>query len=438
MKFFQQRIVLALLVIMILALAFESGRQIEARQSRKTSKRALPPVASEMHPMAAHEIEDLNLDEIATVPFVDLYEQLRVASPEVRRVLGDKIEAMPHSPARESARFTFYKLLVQIDPAAAANAVESLKDDTETLRVVIGAAPQSAMEELAKMLLSLPGETWNNHFRGDYLSLILEKWSRVDPEAASRFIENYADVNFSGYVADIMENWAALDPIAAKAWLDRVDQSRLGPDPSNSFLSGWFQSAPRGAIQFAIAHASDDRFTDAASNLASRVFLRSTDEARDFVDAMPTERAKKDALSSIASVVGSFGSISDDEIRPPNIVPNWLLQFPPDLWGEAMSGVTREWREKDAQALFAWMMHLTPQAREQTVAGYSGYSTLPEEIGNIIAATMKAPDPQLREELLRRLADKLGSSPQEAIETLEQTKLGADEKAYMAKLISAR
>lgn len=423
--------------VVIAGFAFESGRHFESLYKAKKRARNDPTSEGPITVASPVAIDKVISENIFAVPFSELCDQLRSASPERLLVLANEVEGLPDSLQRGAARFTFYKLLVQINPGIAAKLVEELKNDTDTLHVVVQAAPQSAMEAMAKMLIRLPGEITNTHYRGDYLSQVLWKWSRVDPEAAARFVDQNSVDGLSDYISSVIENWATFDPDAALAWLDRQDQSRLGPDPLERFLRGWFQSDPDAATRFTIAHASDERFDFAASNLAAAVFVRSSDAARDFVRAMPTDKAKKDALSSVVGTAqGLPAYVTEEETQPPEKVANWLLQFPADLWTGCMSSLTTYWRRDDPPRLFDWMLRLPSDVQKTVVEGYSfSYSSMPEEMGRDIEATMTVSNPTLRKNLLRQLAQKLGSTPQEAMETLHKTKLGVNEKKYMARLI---
>src|SRR5438046_1633145 len=65
---------------------------------------------------------------IATVPFSELYDVLKAVSREQLLDWAHDLEQMPEGPRRTAAIRTFYKSLVQIDPAIALTAVAQIKE----------------------------------------------------------------------------------------------------------------------------------------------------------------------------------------------------------------------------------------------------------------------------------------------------------------------
>jgi hypothetical protein len=424
-------------VIVLVCLAFVSGQEVETRRianaapvSNSSDK---PQIISPTPPPLRFEAT-----EIANVPFADLYEQLRFSSHETRLAIGEKIKAMPEGPAKEAARFAYNKLMVQIAPADSANGMLEIPNDGETLRTVLGAAPQSAMETFASMILKLPNTGDVSLSRKIAFDEVLQKWSRIDPEPAARFLEkNYDETDFSAYAAIVVENWAAVDPQAAMEWIGKLDPSRTGWELNGALLDGWFQHDRAAAMDYAVAHASGEDFGLTTRDFAETIFCASPEEARAFINRLPSGR--EEAVDYIASV---FRDVSDEGYLAPRDMAKWLMQFPTELWEKSIWHAISDWKSEDAREFFAWAAQLPAETQDRIVAQYSGADTnyVPDvnDIERDLHLAATAPDPLLRYKLLSQMVSQFGSKFRENKEALQQLPISQSEKDALLKLIPKR
>ena len=152
------------------------------------------------------------------MPFSELYDVLRSASREQLLAWARDLERMPRGPRQRAAVTAYYKSLIQVDHRAAIEAVfqaENLNMRDVAIDALLKAAPESIWGDLAEMMVRLPYQG-----RGAYREDVIWNWSRVDPEAASQFIESHP---FSAKkrteddrLFSLLCNWPNIDPAAAQ------------------------------------------------------------------------------------------------------------------------------------------------------------------------------------------------------------------------------
>jgi hypothetical protein len=427
-------------VIVLASLAFVTGRGVETRRIANASHVSKPsdnaPTASPTKPPLRFEPT-----EIADVPFADLYEQLCFSSRETRLAIGESIKAMPEGAAKEAARFTYNKLMVQIAPADSAKSILDIPEDGETLHTAIVAAPLSAMELFAPIILKLPNTGDASLGRVMAFSDVMEKWSRVDPEAAARFLQNnYQDASdFSVFAATVVQNWAAVDPQSAMKWMAKLD-SAGGFDLmtiTSGLLDGWYQNDPNAAINYAVAHASEEDFELANRDFADTIFCSSPEAAAAFIKRLPVDQR--------AYVVDYVGSVIRGDLPnggpPPREMAKWLMQFPPEVWEKPLPNLINKWKDSDPEEFFAWTEQFPPDIQDRIVANYSGangnYVPDSDQVEKDLSLAATVSDSQLREKLMRQLVCQFSSTFKEDKVVIQQLPISQEEKKSLLQLIGS-
>ncbi|MEP7015137.1 MAG: hypothetical protein ABI925_06835 [Verrucomicrobiota bacterium] len=409
-------------------LAFVGGRE---REMRRVGNIRSVADSSEKNGSVSPTSLQLTFDatNIADAAFADLYEQLRFSSRETRLAMRERIVAMPEGPAKEAARFTYNKLMVQIAPADSANAMLEIPNDGETLHTIVAAAPQSAMEALAPMVLKLPNTGDASLSRGLAFGDVMEKWSRVDPEAAAAFLENnYDESDFPAYAETVVQNWAAVDPAEAREWIGKLDPSRAY-DLKAALLDGWFERDRAAAMDYAVAHAGDEDSWSANRYFADTIFCESPEEARAFINRLPPDQQQA-VVEEIASVVRGDGNPA------PRDLAKWLMQFPPKLWEKPISHAVIDWQDEDPAEFFSWAARLPAETQDKIAVAFADrYDPKPEDIEKYISIAATAPDPQLREKLIYQLVGRYGSMLKEKRQLLEQLPISPAEQHALQTLI---
>src|SRR5205085_6043631 len=157
---------------------------------------------------------------------------------------------------RQAAVSSFYKTLVQIDARTAAAAVAQCKDEVVTAiatQALIGAAPTSAMEQVAAVLIDMPPD--RDHVLNFRLNDVIAEWSAVDPVAVARFLDEHRNDNAPALYPELLGKWAMMDPEAARNWLERQNPADQSEEAVFTLLDGWFSHDKAPAMDFAAARS---------------------------------------------------------------------------------------------------------------------------------------------------------------------------------------
>lgn len=382
------------------------------------------------------DFDRLMVRNIGTVPFVELLELLRSAPPKMRTEWIRQLDEMPEGPKRSAALSSFYKTFVQLDPHAAAESIAGLqKKDSQRIAVLamVGAVPQSAMGEMAEMLIKLPRDLFG---RGspDYLGNVIYDWGAVDPSAASRFLEANPEVA-AHHVGGLLINWARLEPEEARVWLEKQPESVQTEDAFASLIDGWAQRDETNALAFAVAHAGEEKFRRAINGIAIFLLLRSPEEARTFLLRLPNEVRNLAVREIGMNTTGEEFDASRSGTRPAEDIARWMITLPKESWREGIGTVLDHWQSQNEAGFAAWLNQLPPDTRDEMVITYcfSGIIKEPERAFPLLLAMS---DPIRRDQTLREyIADRLPPSRDKAALAINQSALSQAQKQYVIKLL---
>ncbi len=354
------------LLCTVAAIAFAIGRVSEA--PRMASSSSGFDVPENPQPTSAPApSKEINVVDIARLPFPDAFAALKTAPPEVLSAWVEKIQAIKPSSTRWSAISSFFKTLIQIDPETATKLIGHLSEDNRwtALMAVKTAAPPRAMGQIVDLLQTFPILDISG-CSFDYLRDAFAEWSAFDPVAAGRYFDQHSkDKNLSGYVATVVEKWAAYDPESAQKWAER--QLHRNPDETASasewpypqavmteaWVEGYLRHDRPGALDYIVKFQDRPGVKQAIPNVAGALFRDSPNEAMAFLQRLP-EEGQAEALRGISWVADrKVYSDADAWKRSPEFVANWMLQFPTAAWSDPLGQVITEWRYGDTQGLFA-------------------------------------------------------------------------------------
>lgn len=377
---------------------------------------------------------------IATVPFTQLYDILRIATPEQLASWAEELEAMPEGPRRTASVTAFYKSLIQINPAAALDALERIRNKSlqETAAIaVLETAPESIWGNIVEAFerIPYPRDSWESP---------LENWSRVDPVAVSHFIETHpkergVDDEEDDRVTTLLWEWARMDPAAAKEWME-ADPARQTEEALTTWTLGFAEHDVAG-VDFLIAHADQENYADAIRRFTYGLFLESRGEVMAFVSRLPPEQSRM-AVRNIADMTAAFIVGSGRRFQqPPAEVANWLITVPTDLWPSAIGKVVGRWlMEKDSSAAADWLQQLTSRERDIVLGDLCRVSTSqfggrPTEIvSEIILLGLTISDPQLRDDSLSFAVGHLADNDDERQAAIDALPISPAKKEYLRRL----
>jgi hypothetical protein len=383
--------------------------------------------------------------EILSLPFAEFYQALRSAPREAREKWATELEGMPDGPRRTSAAMAFYKLLVQFDPKAAAKMVAEMKDkDLQNLAVscLVDAAPGFAMRDMAELVLNIPLKESGDR---DYLWDVIMQWTAIDPAAVARFYDEHENLESDGEVVlpdgtsqpanyrDLIEDWAAIDPVAAKEWMENKQIPQL-----DVFVSGWYLNDPTAAGSYVLAHATEPGFRPAVSRVLSNLYVDSKEDAKKFIEALPDERTRHDAIHDAFSGMATFGTAEQtgEPERTARAIADWIIQFPPALWKGTLSRTFESWAYSPPEEVFAWIQQQPPEIRDSVAAEYS----MPrgdKPKAETISALLQIADTKLRDQLLTAMFRNSDRSVDELKDSLDTALVSPAQKEHVLQIIAA-
>ena len=386
--------------------------------------------------MTADKRRNATMRNIATVPFTQLYDILRTASPEQVAAWARELEQMPEGPRRMAAVTSFYKSLIQVDPSAAIKAIhdaENLSVRDLAIEALLKTAPESIWGEIAEMFLHLRKPV-NVNSRED----VIWRWSMVDPGAASHFIETHPEKDEKGEdgrLLALLANWGEIDPTAAKAWLEE-DVARQTRDAFRGFVCAWASADRAAAIDYAVANAGRANFDEAIKDLAYYMFPKHPEDSRALVVRLPPAQARLAVENIMGKTTAVFLHAPEGYQRPPEEAARWVVALPIELWSDGIGAVVNGWMRKDPEEAVSWMNQLPAATRDVALADVCRTAWL-EDAEKAVALGMAISNPKLRDEALGEFAKRLGEDRAEALERLEQLQLSRGQKAYLRKVMPA-
>ena len=429
--------ILGLLAAGFVVGGFQVGRRSvdAAAWSKNTAATRVdsPNLSQRQGVLAENPLGQGSIREIATVPFSELYDVLKSASREQLLAWAADLERMPRGPRQRAAIAAYYKSLIQVDHRAAIEAVlhaQNLDMRDVAIVALMKAAPESIWGDLAEMIEHLP-----HPFRlhGYFPEDIMWNWSRVDPIAASQFIERNPTSGEDGRLFSILRNWGVIDPAAAKNWMEQ-EPSRQTEGAIYAFLGAWAENDRAAAIDYALANAGRENFAPGINELAYSLLREAPDDARSLILRLPPDAAKM-AMTKIAdTTTGILLHAPEGYQRPPDVVARWMATLPVGLWKDDIGGVIGSWMRDDAGGATGWLDQLQPNLRDVALADYcrGGDSESPEKA---IALGLTIGDRKLRDDALGQFARRLGTTRDEAIEAVDQLPIPDEQKTYLRKIM---
>jgi hypothetical protein len=451
-------IALIFVIASVAALAFAGGRMSATGQVPATANdvaRGESPPLEEPEPSTGATAPP-ELRDVAYASFDRIYQTLKSASPEMLAVWVKDLEQISPSPRRLAALCSFFKTLMEINPIAARDLFLQLKKENRwvVMREMKDAVPPRAMRQFAEVLLGFKRDEISG-CSYDLLREAIGEWSKTDPIATKQFLEEHREAEVARYFPALVRNWAAYDPEAARAWVAGQIESRralpkvthpegemssdewewqdLRGTMTTSWIEGFLENDREAAVNYLLT-TKDADLSDATRSAAGALFIESPDEARAFILHLPAER-QAEAIVGVTLQADRFVyGDADDEIRSPEFVTNWMLQFPEELWGERIWQVLREWQYKNAENMWGWIAELPAASQQTVVAEYKPYIS-GDDADKELESVMNISAPALRDQLLGQVMRQAREVRAEILAALDRTQLPLEQRLYLASLI---
>lgn len=430
-----QVVIIGLLAAGFLLGGFQVGRSsvdAAALSKRAAGSRADAPSLSSRHEtLAENDLGHGSVREIATVPFSELYDILRSATREQLLAWAADLERMPRGPRQQAAVAAYYKSLIQVNPSAAIEAVlraRNLSMRDVAIDALTRAAPESIWGDIAEMATRMPHPN-----RGVFHANIISNWSRVDPVAASQFIETHAVSGEDERLFSLLCHWGEIDPTAATDWLE-ADASRQTKDAFRALVGGWADTDHAAAIDYAVANASRPNMDQAINELAYKFLRESPNDAKTLILLLPADQAKAAMKAVSYETTSLILGVSEDYQRPPGVVARWMVNLPLELWKENIGRVVEEWLKRDADAAKVWLAQMRPEMRDAAIANLCRAASS-ESTERAIALGFTISDLNLRAKAMGDLARGLRETRAGAIAAVNQLPISPEHKSYLLKVM---
>ncbi len=317
------------------------------------------------------DLANARVDDLGSVPAAELTELMRRLTPEQLAAMAFRFNEAPTDARTFGGMGVFFQAWAELDPQAAVVGAFRINDVAMrevAARTVVNSVSPYAAPELIAFLTDHPDKDLIDTCKSEFLGDLLSSWSHLDPEAASRFIDQLGnpkkglDYNLS-YRArgDIAYNWATLDPSAALQWAAKQKEkdSAYAPSLFNNVIRGWCRKDINAASAYVAQHLDDPNVAGTASSVVAAMFDHDVDEATGWVNHMPAGDPRNQAEYTIVSMWSA---------KDPSSAAKWVATLPPNEQTATASTIASNWMDTNWPDASRWIATLTGDVRDEAVA----------------------------------------------------------------------
>ncbi len=316
---------------------------------------------------ALTDLSNARVDDLGAVAAAELTHLMDRATPEQLAALALKFNDAPTDARTFGGMAIFFQAWTQLDPKSALSGAFQLNDVTMrklAATAVVNSTSPSAAPELIARLTQNPDKDLSFECKNEFLDPLIAHWSTVDPEAASKFMDQLGDTKSSLNTTareNIAYNWGTLDPAAALEWArkqtdkDYLDSGRL----YDQAIQGWCLANLPEAAAYVGQHLDDDAAPAAASSVAAAMFSHDPQQATEWMRNMPEGRPKSAAESTIVQTWAE---------KDPSASAKWLATLTEDEQKDLVGTIVRIWGQHDWSETSRWMSSLTGDVRDYAIS----------------------------------------------------------------------
>ena len=309
-----------------------------------------------------HDLTNARVDDLGAVPAAALTDIMLRATPEQLAAMALKFNDAPTDARTFGGMGIFFQAWAQLDPSAALIGAFRINDVAMrklAAQTVVGSVSPSAAEELISFLREHPDKDLANESKNEFLGTLISSWSLLDPEAASRFVNNLDKTeNSFAYRGreKIAYNWATLDPSAALAWIATQEE---GNYLSDYVIRGWCRKDVDAASAYVLKHLDAEAAVQFASSVVTALFEQGVDGATDWMSRMPAGAPRTQAEMTFASLWAD---------KDPSFAAKWLATLPSNEQKNLVPTIASNWVETDWPEASRWIATLTGENRDEALA----------------------------------------------------------------------
>jgi hypothetical protein len=378
------------------------------------------------------EIEHANilLGDIVTVPFQELYGVLSALSPQQLNELAAQLKNLPAGKETNAKVAAFFKAWAYLDPVAALRAAAGFKISeakTTAVQSVITSSDAVQAKALAKQIQEWPADVLTREQRNGFLNSLLVKWSDLDPVGAAKFFDTMQvdAMHFYPAASVIAQNWAALDPSAAIEWARSHSDTQGFQGAMNGAINGWWSKDHGAAEQYVAVRATDPVGRQMASTLASYIFSKDPERAKEWAGKLQDLDSRKQAERVLVIQMA---------VNDPQGASEYAATLPADVRETILGGAINYWAASDLAAAGEWIKGLSGPARDEALGTYT-YNLLRKDPNAAAAWAVTIADPKIRDKSLNGIAAFwLNKDPGAASAWIQNSGLSAADKRRLLSM----
>lgn len=364
-------------VITVSAVIFDLTRPRTDRVRNERSQNTFQPNSPSNRPAertaikridSADDLTTARVDDLGAVPAVELTEIMRRATPEQLAAMALKFNDAPIDARTFGGMAVFFQAWTELDPKQALIGAFRINDVAMrelAARTVVNSVSPSAASGLITFLTEHPDKDLVNESKNEFLQTLVTSWSQLDPEAASRFVDDLGDTKNSltyGARGSIAYNWATLDPSAAIEWIGKQKGKEFiyTANLYDSVIRGWCRNDIDAASAYVAQHLDESGAGQTASSVVTALFDHNNiDQARDWLGHMPAGDPRNEAESTMASLWSA---------KDPSSAANWLATLPANEQPNLARTIASDWVETNWTQASRWISTLTGDVRDEALA----------------------------------------------------------------------
>jgi hypothetical protein len=382
---------------------------------------------------ALTDLSQARVDDLGAVPAAELTHLMDRATPDQLAALALKFNDAPTDARTLGGMGVFFHAWAQLDPKNALAGAFQLKDITfrklAAITVVNSVSPSSTPELIA-MLIEHPDKDLLSECKNSFLDPLISSWSSLDPEAASKFMDELGDTKTSLNSRarnNIAYNWGTLDPDAALEWVKK-QQDKDYLDPSylyDEVIRGWCFKDLGAASAYVAQHLDDPAAERAAASVAEAMFTKDPDSATAWVSNMPSGRPKSEAQSTIAQTWVEKDS---------SAATKWFATLPENEQTDLAGTIVMHWADSNWSEASRWIETLSGDVRDYALSNAMNRENVTEAESLTLALSIR--DEELRHTRLENVIQHWSfSDPESAEAWVKNSPLSNEDRDRLLSII---
>lgn len=383
---------------------------------------------------ALDDLSQARVDDLGAFPAAELTHLMDRATTDQLAALAQKFNDAPTDARTLGGMGVFFQVWTQLDPKAALIGAFELKDITFrklAAGTVVNSVSPSAAPELISYIMQHPDKDLLEECKNRFLNPLIDNWSSLDPEAASKFMDELGDTkNDLNYRArnNIAYNWGTLDPTAALQWVEKQkDKDFVNHDSTyDEVIRGWCLKDIAAASAYVRQHLDDPAAETTASSVAENLFSHDPEDATNWINRLPAGEPRNNAERTIANMWSE---------KDPAAASRWMAALPANEQSNVVGMITRTWAANNWPEASRWIETLSGEVHDNAISAAMNREGATES--DSLALALWIQNSETRHESIEGVIRNWSySDPQAAEAWIKNSVLSPDEQQHLFSMIS--